>query len=398
VPLTGAYGGSGGSNDGGAGPAASSSNAASTDGDQLGKVRDKYMVFCLDSSDTLGRLGKLFTRKGRVLTDLAAAGHSVGLAVCSAFSLQDTVDILQGKGISLADLDFAVTSCGAEVWYCRDAGKASGGAGKASGASTGNNDACVLDDEYDAKLDLCWDALSVRRVLNQCMGQLLRQQAAATAASGSLAKASINSSTASAGGLNRRSSLSMSLPRCKISVEAAGAGHHLMVSLEAADSGGMAPAGAYEGGSGSGSGSSGSASASEPALGAHELSLLISRVKRRLRKSGLRAQVIAQQDGAATKLHILPVRGSRALALRHLTYRHRVDMSSLVLVTCAKDLAPTGAGGGVAKFACSDAEELVSGVQGVLVLPPPPGAAGDGFPVDLDLFTHDGRVQLLPGM
>jgi hypothetical protein len=107
-------------------------------------------------------------------------------------------------------------------------------------------------------------------------------------------------------------------------------------------------------------------------------------------------------DAGAIKLHITPLRGSRALALRHLAYAHKVDMSSLVLVACAKDVQPGASGpAGPAKFACSDMEDLVSGVQGVLVVPPPAAAAGgvkDGFGVDLELFTHDARLQLLPGI
>lgn len=388
VPLMGVYGGGADlSLPSGAAPGGSS---APTD-QHLGKVRDKYMVLCLDSLDTVGRLGKLLARKGKVLTSLAAAGHSVGLAVCSAFPLHDTLELLQARGISPADLDFAVTSCGAEVWYCGDA----------AATKSSSSEGCVLDDAYDTKLDLNWDAVSVRRVLNQCMGQLLRQGAAATSTNQALAKVSVGSSS----GLSRRSSLSLALPRCKILVQQAGAGHHLMVVLEAGGDGGFAGAAAAPAGDET-TAPADAASAKQsqhPPLTAQELIQLISRIKRRLRRSGLRTQVIAQQDDGCTKLHILPLRGSRALALRHLTYHHRVDMSSLVLVTSAKEIT-TGAAGaaGVAKFACSDAEELVSGVQGVLVVPPAGGAdAGgsvDGFAVDLELFTHDGRLQLMPGM
>jgi hypothetical protein len=113
-------------------------------------------------------------------------------------------------------------------------------------------------------------------------------------------------------------------------------------------------------------------------------------------------QVMAQMDGGVIKLHLTPLRGSRALALRHLAYTHKVDMSSLVLVATAKDVEPCTSGpAGPAKFACSDMEDLVAGVQGVLVVPPPAGAPGqakEGFTVDLELFTHDARLQLRPGI
>lgn len=383
VPLTGAYGGdaTGGLNT----PVSAFSGSAAVTSEQITMVRDKYMVFCLDSADTIDSLGKMLARKGKVLTGLAKAGHSVGLAVASAFSLTDTVELLKRKGISTSDLDFAVTSCGAEVWY-------SGAAAAAGTASKRASDGCVLDDAYDLKLDLNWDALSVRRVLSQCMGQLLRQLTGVSASN--LGKA------AAASGLSRRASLSLALPRCKIQVEPAGAAHHLLVTLEPHD-GLSLPAAAPAGAAGDDSAATADNSKQQqPALSAQDVETLILRIKRRLRRSGLRTQVMAQMDAGVVKLHLTPLRGSRALALRHLAYAHKVDMSSLVLVCCAKDVQPAAAGpAGMAKFACSDVEELVSGVQSVLVMPPAAGAGThNGFAVDLGLYTHDARLQLLPGM
>lgn len=264
VPLQGVYGGEGANTPTSAFSAAA---AAPTDA-QLSMVRDKYMVFCLDSSDTIDRLGKLLARKGKVLMGLAKAGHSVGLAVASAFSLQDTTALLKAKGISTADLDFAVTSCGAEVWYCGQAATV--------GSSSRASDGCVLDDAYDLKLDLNWDALSVRRVLNQCMGQLLRQLPG-------LAKVNAN---ANAGSLSRRASLSLALPRHKIQVEPSGAAHHLLVTLD--PQGG--PNGLAPWGDDSAAAADNSKQA-QPALSAQDVDTLVMRIKRRLRRSGLRTQV-----------------------------------------------------------------------------------------------------------
>jgi hypothetical protein len=229
-------------------------------------VRDKYMVFCLDSSDTIDRLGNLLARKGKVLMGLAKAGHSVGLAVASAFSLQDTTELLKAKGISTADLDFAVTSCGAEVWYCGEAA--------AAGVSSRASDGCVLDDAYDLKLDLNWDALSVRRVLSQSMGHLLRQLP-------SLAKQS-TSSTSNA--LSRRASLSLALPQYKIQVEPSGAAHHLLVTLDP-QAHACAPAGDDS------AAPADNSKQSQPALSPQDVEQLVTRIKRRLRRSGLRTQV-----------------------------------------------------------------------------------------------------------
>jgi hypothetical protein len=210
-------------------------------------------------------------------------------------------------------------------------------------------------------------------------------------------------------------------------------------------------------------------------LAAHEQLAVVGRIRRRFRRSGLRTQVCAQLDGAATRLHVTPLRASRSLALRFLAYKHRVDLTSIVVICCAAAViesplslaeadaasaaaasaataaakraaaaaaaaqaeAATGGGGGEgggaaagsssspspapaapkkprrleARFAASDVEDLVAGVQGVLVVPPSsgvvvvPGNAGsngdaatrglaDGFGVDLGAWD-DGRVQLL---
>lgn len=290
VPLTGVYGGdaTGGLNT----PTCAFSGAAAVPADQqqqLSMVRDKYMVFCLDSSDTIDRLGKLLARKGKVLMGLAKAGHSVGLAVASAFNLQDTSELLKTKGISTADLDFAVTSCGAEVWYCGEAAAAgSSGSKKAS-------DGCVLDDAYDLKLDQNWDALSVRRVLNQCMGQLLRQLPGV--ASSSAAKATPNAS------FSRRASLSLALPRYKIQVEPAGAAHHLLVTLEPQGGYADAPFGDDS------TAAADNGKSVQPALSAQDVETLINRIKRRLRKSGLRTQVgavVLMRSSVGSLLACLP--------------------------------------------------------------------------------------------
>lgn len=280
VPLTGVYGGD--ATGGLSAPASAFSGAAAApEGQQFSMVRDKYMVFCLDSSDTIDRLGRLLARKGKVLLGLAKAGHSVGLAVASAFSLNDTIELLRGKGISVADLDFAVTSCGAEVWYCGEAA-AAGSSSKRNGV-----DGCVMDDAYDMRLDLNWDALSVRRVLSQCMGQLLRQLPGIAAGNSSLFAASKSSAVANS--MSRRASLSLALPRYKIQMEPSGAAHHLLVTLEPHD--GLALPAAAPAGDDSAAPADNSKQYQQPALSAQDVETLIARIKRRLRRSGLRTQV-----------------------------------------------------------------------------------------------------------
>lgn len=62
----------------------------------------------------------------------------------------------------------------------------------------------------------------------------------------------------------------------------------------------------------------------------------------------------------SVKLHITPLRASRALALRFMAHKHRMRLASLALVCCA---ASVDKGGATARFVASDAEDLVAGVQ-----------------------------------
>jgi hypothetical protein len=366
MPLTGAYGGGASSN-------VDFSTAADAAAKQLGMIRDKYVVFVLDSSDTVSRLSKLLGRKGKALMGLAAAGHSVGLGVTTAFSLHETSELLKTAGLAMSDLDFAITNTGSEIWYC--------GASTGDASSSNGSDGCSLDEQYDHMLDGKWDLVSVRRVLAQC----LAERNFLTGASGT-------TGAAAAAGV-----------RPRIRVDASSGTHHLSVTLRPGSDGSSAAAADAPAGPSTppaAAAASSAAAKSGLAMTAAEQLALIGRIKRRFRCSGLRTQVVSQLDGGDIKLHITPLRGSRSLALRHLTYKHKVDMTSLVLVCCARDMAPGANGGagaaGVAKFACSDMEDVVAGVQGVLVVPPPAGAAaGEGFPVDLGLFSHDGRVQML---
>jgi sucrose-phosphate synthase len=347
VPLTGAYGGSAGA-EAPVPQQSAFSAAAAISAQQMNMVRDKYVVFVLDSSDTVTRLSKLLARKGKALMGLAAAGHSVGLGVATAFNLTETTELLSSAGLNMEDLDFAITASGSEIWYC-------GAAVNGSKGSSSKQEP-VMDDQYDHMLDVKWDLQSVRRVLAQCLQEK------------NFIHGTGNGAAAAAGAA-----------RPRIRVEANSGTHHLVVTLRHGESDGAAAAGGL-------------------VLSSSEQLALISRIKRRFRNSGLRTQVVAQLESGDIKLHITPLRGSRALALRHLTYKHKVDMTSLVLVCCARDMK-TGPDGQArqAKFSCSDMEDVVAGVQGVLVVPPPAGAAdaGDGFSVDLGLFTHDGRLQLL---
>jgi sucrose-phosphate synthase len=482
----------------------------------LPHVKDKYIVFSIDSVDSMARLSALLARKGRALLGLAAAaGQTVGVGVASMYGLQETADLLAPAGLTLDDLDFAICQAGSEIWYCRGAvaGGAAGAGGGATASGGGSNRASapcspsplllsepVLDEQFEAHIGgHQWDEVSVRRVMAQAIVERnFMPPAPATAlashAQNALAVAAKAAAKAAKGGgtedngedddtaaaeaatrvLPPAAALGrLSFTRPSITVGADAGAHHLLVTLRRSvvvDRAALATALART--------EDGIAAAAiapgDHGLAAHEQLAVVGRIRRRFRRSGLRTQVCAQLDGAATRLHVTPLRASRSLALRFLAYKHRVDLTSIVVICCAAaviesplslaeadaasaaaasaasaaakraaaaaaqaEAAAAGGGGGEggaagsssspspapaakkprrleARFAASDVEDLVAGVQGVLVVPPssgvvvvPGSAAGggnssdaatrglaDGFAVDLGAWD-DGRVQLL---
>jgi hypothetical protein len=367
-------------------------------GPRLLAAKSKYVVLLLDSADAALPLGALLSRKGRaaLAAAVSSTGASVGVGVASAYGLSDTLALLGGAGlVSAAQLDFAVTDCGAQIWYTA---AAAGAAGAAGGSMFPGLDGAgaAADEAYSGFLDFRWDKPSVRRLL----AHLLAHRTLLTGLSGGAA--------------------SGPPPAARISVDTDTGPHHLLLTLRRKDA---PPGGA----------------ARAPVLPARELAALVARIKRRFRAGGVRTQITAQAeaDGSA-RIHVTPLRASRALALRYLALRHGVDMTDLAFVrwaapgggesrgvcalrtrrqqpaprskphspsppaapalpprSCARRMPP----GEPAAFAASDAADLIGGVQSVLVVPPggPAGAAAglDGFPVDLELFKYDDRLQIM---
>jgi hypothetical protein len=464
----------------------------------LPRVKDKYVVFSIDSADSMARLSALLARRGRALLGLAAAaGQAVGVGVASMYGLQETAELLAPAGLSLDDLDFAICQAGSEIWYCRGAvggGGASeggGGGGVGGGGGGGSNASSssatgvllpepVLDEQYEAHIGgHQWDEVSVRRVMAQAIVERNFMPPAPATALASHAQHALDTAARHAAEADAAAAAPGAAPtpppppavpaasalgrlsytRPSITVGADAGAHHLLVTLRRSvvvDRSALAAALART--------EDGIAAAAiapgDHGLAAHEQLAVVGRIRRRFRRSGLRTQVCAQLDGAATRLHVTPLRASRALALRFLAYKHRVDLTSIVLVCCAAaviesplslaeaDAASAAAASAAsaaakrqaqaadgaapaapapskprrleARFAASDVEDLVSGVQGVLVVPPSSGvvvvptagggggasaaaaaaaaasgsALADGFAVDLGAWD-DGRVQLL---
>jgi hypothetical protein len=291
---------------GGATAAASAATAAAPARRPM-SPKGRYVVFQLDSSDTAARLSSLLAvarKGGKALAALAAAtgGQSVGVGVASAYGLGATLKLLRAAGLGPRDVDFLVSNCGSQIWY--GAGSSGGGGGSSALVGRADESCCVADEPYDAFVDHHWDKASVRRVL----AQLLAQPGLLTGlAGGSGGGGAAGGGAAAAGAV-------------KISADTTTGAHHLLLTIRRAATGG--------------GGGGGSALHPPPqALSAQELTSLVARIRKRFRGSGLRTQVVAQVEGDGTaRIHITPLRASRALALRYLAHQHGVDLRSLVVV------------------------------------------------------------------
>jgi hypothetical protein len=343
-------------------------NAAAVGGMRQG-MKERYVVFVLDSADTVKCLSKLLVMKGKGKALMGLVGNrGVGLGLLSVYSLADTAALLKEGGLTLADMDFAITHSGAEIWYLSDQEN-------------------QLDEGYDALVDKQWDKVSVRRLLSQCLNQKnflapatgkgTSSSTQAVAAGG----AGMSVTMAAAAGATGHSFTS----RPKVTVNAETGTYHMLISL------------------------SPDAEQQKQQQGSTLMSptdqiALVGRIKRRFRRSGVRCQLMAQLEEGSSHIHVTPLRASRSLALRYLTYKHKVDLRNIALVCCPRELEVREGGKlGMATFAASDLEEVVAGVQKVLLVPPEMQqqqqekvvGSKPGFTVDLGVFAHDNRVQVL---
>lgn len=333
-------------------------------------LKDKYVVFVLDSRDTAKRIAQQLARKGNALKSLTAG---MGLGLCSVYGLSDTSALLKGNNIDIGQFDFAITNAGSEIWYT-------------------SSDSPQLDEGFETVVDSHWDKQVVVRLIEAAMRQktfLASMTVKTSAAAGAVAAggAGVAATVAAAGpggvtaGLPSVASGALPLPDVKVDADT-GSWH---VVLE------LAP-GAGEG---------------DTLMPPAEQLALMGRLKRRFRRSGVRCQLMAQMENSTVKIHITPVRASRALALRYLAHRHKVSLPSILLVACPR-LLEVSKGGQLesGSFAASDADDLVAGCQGVMLLPGDgstaaggnsgsTGAAKAGYSVDLSVYTHSDRVKVL---
>ena len=102
---------------------------------------------------------------------------------------------------------------------------------------------------------------------------------------------------------------------------------------------------------------------------------LVTRVKKRMRQKGIRAQVVVQfreqhhSRSSVAHVHVTPLCASRSLALRFLLSRLGLSMANAMVVCCPVSLTVKGRSWRVG-FAVSDMRSLVGGSQSVVFIRP----------------------------
>lgn len=127
---------------------------------------------------------------------------------------------------------------------------------------------------------------------------------------------------------------------------------------------------------------------------------LLARLARKFRSCGLRLNVTAEicgsGPGESLRLHLTPLRASRALATTYLALKLQLPFDAVEVVglpAAAAEVGSKAAGGKVVKFAASDARDWVAGVQRVVLLEG--GKRAGRFGVEVGVYGE--RVQLLQG-
>lgn len=133
-------------------------------------------------------------------------------------------------------------------------------------------------------------------------------------------------------------------------------------------------------------------------VSANEEAAMLGRLQTTIRRSGVRAALTLQLDEsvkvrppmkAMVRVHVTPLRGTRAMALRYIANTDDLDLSRFtVLIAGAPNVDGAGQAGASLGFSCSDAADLLSGVPAAVVLPLPANAPGS----DLQLFQVDTSV------
>ena len=245
---------------------------------------------------------------------------------------KQTKSALAACGVSMSDLDVAVVAAGAEVWLAHDppllppAAASAPAGGESAAAAT-----LLHDADYDRHIDFRWSRTDVRKgvlkasAVTTTAPPLAAQQPAVVVAPSPAAAAGAAGPAAAAAARRR---LEPSL------IEEAAAGEESCATPRLR----FRPVG-------------------RSGWGAAQVAWL----QRRLRARGFRCRLILEAN--RWFVHVLPIRASRALALRWIASRYGPPLSSMLVAIC-----DDGDG---------DSIELTEGLPRVAVLlQPPAGACG----------------------
>lgn len=320
-------------------------------------MQEKYLVVLIDSMASLHQLAPVLSKKGRQMLGLGVA-KSLGLGVLSMYPWGRTCQMMSQVGVALQELAFLVTNNGSEIWY-----------------PNGNEvSKAQLDEQYEHHIEYWWDKGAIKTVLAQCLTQrILLGKANSLVKSKDLDVLGTEQITDKVNHLSVSSK--KSLPKLKVETDTGA--HHMMVSLQLTE--GMD-------------------------LSASEALSMCNRVRRKFRRGGIRAQLAVQIDiqdddtskvdqtcaAPSVQLHVTPLRASRALALRFLANKHGVDMRNLTLVCAAGSLH-----GDVVGMPSSDLEEVVGGVQRVIIMRPQKQMPCELFSMDMHVYKYNQRVHVL---
>lgn len=309
--------------------------------------RRQWVVAAVDDFDMASRVAALLRRSAdarKLLPSLPdPASPAVGFGLMTTHCYKDAITLLESCNCSLQQLDFLVCDAGAQIWHMTQGPARSGSslapghAPAAEAANGGESPAPVFDEDWERHYDYKWDAPVVRQVLKRLIAT----------------KAFLGKAASRAPGVQVRLS-GESTP------------YHYLVNIRGVQ------------------------------VDSVDADLLLARFRRLLRRNGLRSQLLLTADFKPSDqycmtLHVTPLRAARHLALRYIAHHYKLPLEAFTLLTPATSVA-----GGKVVVTASDGQELLGGLQQVVITPTPTSTPACKFTHDISVWSS-ARVQLSPG-
>ncbi|KAF5837580.1 hypothetical protein DUNSADRAFT_4151 [Dunaliella salina] len=346
---------------------------------------EHFMVLCVDSMTDMEAAAALIKdslAKGasngpnsmhcnllRKIAGVSPQGE-LGVGIMCNWTCKDARTVLKQQGVNERDLAFFVCNAGSLVWHTNMDKGSEAQEGKPAEA---DKPELTCDEQWEQHINFRWDSRVVQQVLQRIIDSDVGWGKLAIARDSGDGKTQPAATTSVSMKLSPQSSPLHQM----VEVEVLGAVHNPSATPT-------------------------KAAAQRQPLSLADVGLqLLGAFRRKLRMSGVRAQcVVSPQDlDISVVLHITPLRCSRALAMRHLAFRFKRPIESAFTVVTftapqvpgastasgsASDLVPVEAvlsperkvqvSEGAASpmlltLRCSDGEDLLGGVQRVVLLP-----------------------------